>query len=111
MSLLRSKRWICVAIWLIAFTGAAAAEDTIVKKFAGGSGDNNAGIVDASEDTEIDGPQALTSDENGALYLLDQVNSRIVRFDPKRPADESTILRLPGDLRPSDLIVRNSDIL
>ena len=111
MSLLRSKRWICAAIWLIAFTGAAAAEDTIVKRFAGGSGDNDAGIVDASADTEIDGPQALTTDENGALYLLDQVNGRIVRFDPKRPAEEATIFHLPDELRPSDLIVRNSGML
>src|SRR5262249_13315208 len=109
--LLKSKCIVGAAICLLASSGTAAAQNVVVKSCAAGSGENNAGIVDASEDTEIDGPQALTSDEDGALYLLDQVNSRIVRFDPKRPADESTILRLPGDLRPSDLIVRNSDIL
>jgi hypothetical protein len=106
----KSKSLVCVAVGLLALTRGAAA-DVVVKSFAGGSGENAVGIVDASEDTEIDGPQALTTGENGALYLLDQVNGRIVQFDPKRPAGESTILRLPEDLRPSDLIVRKSDIL
>ena len=67
----------------LAFVGEAGAADILVKRFAGGSGQNAVGIVDASQDTEIDGPQALTTDENGDVYLLDQVNRRIVRFDPK----------------------------
>ncbi len=111
MLLQTSKRIVGAIICVLAWIGTAAAQDVVVKAFPAGSGDNDAGIVDASEDTEIDGPQALTTDENGALYMLDQVNGRIVRFDPKRPADEPTIFRLPGELRPSDLIVRNSDIL
>jgi hypothetical protein len=111
MLLQKSKCLVGAVMCVLAWSGAAAAQNVVVKTFPAGSGENDAGIVDASEDTEIDGPQALTTDENGALYLLDQVNGRIVRFDPKRPAGESTILRLPGDLRPSDLIVRNSDIL
>ena len=49
-------------------------------------GQNAVGIIDASQDTEIDGPQALTTDENGEIYLLDQVNGRIVGFDPGTPA-------------------------
>ena len=108
---LNSKCIVGAAVWLLALTGGAIADDRVVKTFPAGSGDNSAGIVDASEDTEIDGPQALTTDDNGAVYLLDQVNGRIVRFDPKRPASDSTILRLPDELRPSDLIVRNSGIL
>src|SRR5262249_59022560 len=99
----------CGEIGLRVCTGGAAAEDSIGKRFAGGSGDNDAGIVDASADTEIDGPQALTTDENGVLYMLDQVNGRIVRFDPKRPAEESAIFNLPGEMRPSDMIVRDSN--
>ena len=65
---------------------AASAQDVVVKRFVGGSGVNAVGIVDASEDVEINGPQALTTGENGELFLLDQVNNRIVRFDPKKPA-------------------------
>jgi len=75
------------------------------------TGDNNVGIIDASEDTEVDGPQALTADGKGDLYLLDQVNGRIIRFDPKHPTADSTILQLPDEVRPTDLVVRNSDIL
>jgi len=90
---------------------AAAAENTVVRRFDNGSGVNAVGIIDASEDVEINGPQALTADENGNLFLLDQVNGRIVRFDPKNPGGDMRILNLPGDVRPSDLVVRKSDIL
>jgi hypothetical protein len=93
----------------VALTGAARA-DVVVRQFVGGSGENAVGIVDASQDTEIDGPQALTTDENGNVYLLDQINKRIVRFDPKKPAD-SRVLEFPQELRPTDLLVRKSDIL
>jgi hypothetical protein len=111
MSWSKMSRSICVAFWLLALCGAAGARDILVKQFAGGSGDNNAGIVDASVDTEIDGPQALTTDEKGNLYLLDQVNNRIIKFDPKNPTADSTLLLLPNELRPTDLIVRKSDIM
>jgi hypothetical protein len=89
----------------------AGAADTVVKHFAGGSGQNAVGIIEASEDTEIDGPQALTTDENGEIYLLDQVNGRILGFDPKAPSAEPRILEFPDQLQPTDLIVRKSDIL
>lgn len=61
----------------------AGASDVVVKRFAEGSGQNAVGIIEASQDTEIDGPQALTTGENGEIYLLDQVNGRIVSFDPR----------------------------
>jgi hypothetical protein len=95
----------------VALTGAANADAVVVRQFAGGSGQNAVGIVEASQDTEILGPQALTTDENGDVYLLDQVNGRIVRFDPKNPSAEARILQFPEELRPSDLIVRRSSIL
>src|ERR1700760_2349766 len=107
----KSNFILAAAVWLFASTAGAVADDTVVKTFRAGSGDNDAGIVDASEDTEIDGPQALTTDDSGAVYLLDQVNGRIVRFDPKRPSNDTAIFRMPDTLRPSDLIVRNSGIL
>jgi hypothetical protein len=95
----------------VALTHPADAADVVVRQFSGGDGQNAVGIIDASQDTEIDGPQALTTDEKGNVYLLDQVNKRIVRFDPKAPTAEPRILQFPGELRPTDLIVRNSDIL
>lgn len=89
----------------------AAAADVLVKRFDAGNGPDDVGIIDASEDTEIDGPQALTTDAGGDVYLLDQVNGRIVKFDPKQPAEEPRILEMPNQLQPTDLIVRKSDIL
>ena len=88
-----------------------AAADVVVKRFDSGNGGNALGVVEASEDTEIDGPQALATDENGDVYLLDQVNGRIVSFDPKTPSAEPRILSFPGQLQPTDLIVRKADIL
>jgi len=88
-----------------------ARADVVVRQFADGSGQNAVGIVDASRDTEIDGPQALTTDEKGDVYLLDQVNGRVVQFDPKNPSADPRILQIPEELRPTDLLVRNSTIL
>jgi hypothetical protein len=98
-------------VFALASMREAGAADTVVKHFASGSGQNAVGIVEATEDTEIDGPQALTTDENGEVYLLDQVNGRIVGFDPKAPSAEPRILEFPDQLQPTDLIVRKSDIL
>jgi hypothetical protein len=97
-----------VALALVREAGAA---DVVVRQFTGGTGQNAVGIVDATQDTEIDGPQALTTDDSGAVYLLDQINKRIVRFDPKSPTIEPRILEFPSELRPTDLIVRQTGIL
>jgi hypothetical protein len=96
----------CLSLW----SGAADA-DTVVRRFPGGSGQEAVGIIDASVDTEIHGPQALTAGENGELFLLDQVNNRILRFDPKNSGAQPRILVLPNDVAPSDLVVRRSEIL
>ncbi len=88
-----------------------AAADTLIKRFESGDGRNAVGLVEASEDTEIDGPQALATGEDGDVYLLDQVNGRIVSFDPKAPSAEPRILSFPDQIQPTDLVVRKADIL
>ena len=96
----------------LASSGEANAADAVLRHFAAGSAQNAVGIVDAGEDSgPIDGPQALTTDEKGNIYLLDQVNARILTFDPKTPSAEAHILQYPDQLRPTDLLVRKSDIL
>jgi hypothetical protein len=90
---------------------AAAADDVVVKRFNGGDSANSVGIADASEDVELAGPQALTTDGSGTLFLLDQLNQRIVRFDPKRPAEDPSILEMPASVQPNDLLVRKDEIL
>jgi hypothetical protein len=92
-------------------TYSAAADDQIIKSFSGGSSAEAVGIADASEDVELAGPQALTADADGNLFLLDQLNQRIVRFDPKRPAEDPSILEMPASVQPNDLVVRKDEIL
>ena len=66
----------------------AAADDLTVRRFDSGDAPDKVGIADASEDVELFGPQALTTDAAGNLFLLDQLNQRILRFNPKQPAEE-----------------------
>src|SRR5262249_10542220 len=89
----------------------ANAADRLVHEFSSGGGDNAVGVVGAGVDTEIIGPQALSVDNDGNIFLLDQVNSRILRFDPKNPTTGMTEFKLPGDIEPTDLVVRKQDIL
>jgi len=95
-----------IAARAMAATIAFAAESTILKRFDSGVGLNSVGMVDASEDTEIDGPQAVYAGDEGEVYLLDQVNGRVLSFDPKRPTAATRSLELPQDLQPTDLVVR-----
>jgi len=90
---------------------AALADDVVIRKFSSGATATTVGIVDASEDVELAGPQALTADAQGNLFMLDQLNGRILRFNPKQPGSEPSILKMPDSIRPSDLIVNNADIL
>ena len=73
------------AILTAAAGRSAAADSTVVKRFSNGTTHNSVGIVDASEDAPQDGPQAIYAADDGSLYLLDQVNGRVVAFDPKKP--------------------------
>ncbi len=99
---------IVIASWAVATNGHSA--DVVLKRFDIGTGPNAVGMVDASEDTEIAGPQALYAADSGELYLLDQVNGRVLRFDPKQPAAATRSLGLPSDLQPTDLVVLRNDI-
>lgn len=91
---------------------AAAASDRVVKSFSSGSGAAAVGISigDTGQDKEEEGPQALAADGSGKLFLLDQVNGRILSFDPKEPSAPIQSLNLPADLQPTDLVVKGSDI-
>jgi hypothetical protein len=91
--------------------GSAAAQDAPVRQFSTGTSSATVGIAPAGEDVELTGPQALTSDARGNLFLLDQINGRILRFDPRQPNSDPGILQMPGDVQPNDLVIRNSDIL
>ena len=90
---------------------ALAADNFVLKRFTSGSGQDAVGIVEAGEDTELSGPQALYAGDNGELFILDQVNGRVLRFEAKRPAAQTRSLELPEDVQPTDLVVMKGDIL
>ena len=92
-------------------TCATAADNTVIKRFYRGQDANSVGIVEASEDTEVTGPQAIYSGRNNDIFLLDQVNGRILRFDPNGKDDHTRSYELPHDLSPTDLIVTRSHIM
>jgi hypothetical protein len=101
-----------LAAWAVLTASFAfAANNVVVRQFDSGAGLNAVGMIDASEDTEIDGPQAIYAGDKGEIYLLDQVNGRVLQFDPKHPELGTRSLELPQDLRPTDMIVRRSNIM
>jgi hypothetical protein len=107
------QKWLLRTIvmgWAASFTDAAVAADTVVRQFSAGATATAVGIAAAGEDIELTGPQALTSDAQGNLFVLDQINGRILRFNPKQPGDPG-ILKMPADVQGNDLVVRKSDIL
>ncbi len=95
-------------------SSAAYAQDRVLRDFAPGSSAIGAGILDSATsdqpDDEIEGPQAIYSDAAGNIYMLDQVNNRVLEFDPNQPGSDPQILRLPDDLHPSDLVVSNGKV-
>jgi hypothetical protein len=88
----------------------AAADNMVVKRFSNGTARNSVGIVDASEDAPQDGPQAIYAADDGSLYLLDQVNGRILRFDARAPGAPVQSLELPEQMRPTDIVVRRGSV-
>jgi hypothetical protein len=108
------QKWLfraAVIGWAASFAGTAAAEDTVVRQFSAGTTSTTVGIAAPVEDVELTGPQALTSDAQGNLFVLDQINGRILRFDPKQPASDPSVFKMPADVQANDLVVRKSDIL
>jgi len=108
------QKWllrIIVMGWAASFAGAAAAADTVVRQFSAGGTSTTVGIAAAGEDVELTGPQALTSDAQGNLFVLDQINGRILQFNPKQPAGGPSVLKMPADVQANDLVVRKNDIL
>jgi len=88
-----------------------AQDNPVLRRFGAGLGLDSVGMVDASEDVEVAGPQAIYAGEGNEVYLLDQVNGRVLSFDPTQANAPTRSFRLPADLQPTDLIVRRGKIL
>ena len=105
---------VCAALPLatIAVAPVARAADVSVRSFTAGDTGSSVGISvsDQWADKEEEGPQALTAGSDGQLYLLDQINHRIVTFDPKAPQAPPRSLELPHDIQASDIVVKDSNV-
>jgi hypothetical protein len=85
--------------------------DVVLRRFGAGGGADAVGMIDASEDTEVAGPQAIYAGEGDQVYLLDQVNGRVIGFDPKQSGAPTRSFQLPANLEPTDLIVKRGEII
>src|SRR5882724_10156163 len=97
---------LCVALPSVAL----AADNPVLRRFNSGAGADAVGMIDASEDTEVAGPQAIYAGEGNEVFLLDQVNGRVLSFDPKKPAAQTRSFKLPDQLEPTDLVVKKGEI-
>jgi hypothetical protein len=88
-----------------------AQDNPVLRRFGAGFGLDSVGMIDASEDVEVAGPQAIYAGEGNEVYLLDQVNGRVLSFDPTQSNAPTRSFQLPSDLQPTDLIVRRGRIL
>jgi hypothetical protein len=89
---------------------AIGAEGRTVRSFRIGADTSSVGVIDAGPETEMEGPQAIYSGEDGEVYLLDQVNGRVLRFDPRSPLERTRSLELPDDVLPTDMVVAKDTI-
>lgn len=89
---------------------ALAEENRVLRSFGNGAGPSAIGVVAARPDTEVEGPQAIASGDHGEIYLLDQVNNRVVAFDAAEPEGLTRSLSLPQGVTPTDLVVTGNRI-
>lgn len=106
----RALGGIVLAACMLACSTAFAA-DSVLRRFGSGLGTGSVGMVDASEDVEVTGPQAIYAGDGGEVFLLDQVNGRVLGFDPKQSNAPTRSFELPRALEPTDLIVKRGQIM
>jgi len=75
--------------------GRCRAADTVVRQFSTGTTSTTVGIAAAAKDVELTGPQALTSEVAGQLFVLRSDQRRILKFNSESnlPADPKAILK------------------
>jgi hypothetical protein len=93
----------------------AAPANPSARSFSAGDGLTTLGVLDAPPEAEIEGPQAIAAGDDGAIYLLDQVNARVVTYgagkDGQGKAEGLTrSLALPPGSQPTDMVVSGGQI-
>ena len=94
----------------VAQVSQVAEVDRLIRNFEAGAGPGSVGMVAAGEDSEDDGPQAIYAGDDGDIFMLDQLNGRVLRLDPRDPTKPPQALELPADMRPTDIVVTKDTI-
>lgn len=89
---------------LAAASGAHAQGGKVIRHLPAGTGAGAVGLVPGGVDAEAVGPAAFYADDDGKLYLLDQVNGRILSLDAGGGAGPPGSIRLPETVAASDLV-------
>lgn len=108
------SRRLAVALLICAPLSARGQESalgaTVYRSFDLGAGQGAVGVVDAYPDTEIEGPQAVFAGAGDEVYVLDQINGRVLRFEPKKPDEPTRALTLPEGVQPTDLVIAGESV-
>lgn len=100
----RAAAVLALAVCLATIAPAFAQSGKVLRQLPGGTGAAMVGMVPGAPDAEPTGPSAIYADGAGKLYLLDQINGRILALEPDAPNQAPEELRLPENLMPSDLV-------
>ncbi|MEJ1157601.1 hypothetical protein [Prosthecomicrobium sp. N25] len=82
----------------------AAAQNRVLQSFKVGDGSDRIGVFNDGTEVETAGPAAIQTGPNGQVYVLDQVNGRILTVDGDKPAATPKAVDLPAGLAPKDLV-------
>ncbi len=104
-ALRRTARLLLPALLALSVCGTAVAQPgKVVRQFGLGTDRNSIGVAPGNTDVEPTGPSAIYAGRDGKIYLLDQVNGRILTIDGKRVDGTPEALQLPEDLIPQDMV-------
>lgn len=93
-----------VAAFVLVAGPVAAQDAAVIRRLGSGSGADAIGTLPPGVDVEGLGPSALFAGRDGKLYLLDQINGRILSMDTGKPAENPEALELPEGLIPQDMV-------
>ena len=102
--------WAAAVLVAIVATSPLAAAEKLIRKLDIGSGAASVGITPPTREVEPTGPSAMFVGQDGKLYVLDQINGRILSMDPDNPAAAPTAMKLPDDLVPNDMVTVNNKL-
>jgi cell wall-associated NlpC family hydrolase len=82
-------------------TSRAATAPGVVARLELGNGPGQVGMLGGDVDSDVTGPNAITTGADGQIYVLDNVNGRLLRVNPRNGAVDTitvTGLQTPIDL-------------